>query len=193
MFSGIFALYAVHQLGLKSEETDYVLAYVVFLIVLVQGGAIGRLTARYSEDHLIFGSSVLMMFGLLAWAFTPSVPVLLLVLIPIALAGGVLNTVLNSALTKSATAEEVGGILGLSASLESLTRALAPFAGGVLLDSVGGWAPGIISALIMAGTTWFILQWLTRQPDWELAAGLGVEPAPGVGQSAGLLRCPLVP
>lgn len=157
-FSGVFALYAQYHLGLASHQTGYLLAYVGVLVVLVQGGAIGRLSARFSEYGLIFGGSSLMALGLLAWAFAPNVPALLVVLVPIALAGGLLNTIINSALTKLVRDEEAGGILGLSASLESLTRAIAPFAGGVMLDRLGTWAPGVFGALIMALTIAFMLR-----------------------------------
>lgn len=81
----------------------------------VQGFAVGRLNARVNDRRLIFGSLVLMTAGLLAWAVTPNLPGLLLVLAPLSFAGGVLNTVLNSALSKSVYSEEIGGTLGLSA------------------------------------------------------------------------------
>jgi len=55
-----------------------------------------------------------MAVALLAWGLVPNVPLLLVVLAPLALAGGTLNTVLNSLLTKSVAADEVGGTLGLS-------------------------------------------------------------------------------
>jgi MFS family permease len=84
------------------------------------------------------------------WAITPSLALLLVVLAPLALSGGVLNTVVNSALSKSVDPLEVGGALGLSASLESLTRVVSPSLGGVLLEQVGAWAPGVFGALIMA-------------------------------------------
>ncbi len=167
-FSGVFALYAQYHLGLASNQTGYLLAYVGVLVVLVQGGAIGRLSASFGEYRLIFGGASLMTVGLLAWAFTPSVPVLLIVLVPIALGGGLLNTVINSALTKLVRDSEAGGILGLSASLESLTRAIAPFAGGILLDGLGTWAPGVFGALIMAWTVSFILRRLDVKHGPEL-------------------------
>jgi DHA1 family tetracycline resistance protein-like MFS transporter len=112
-----------------------------------------------------------MTFALIAWALTPSVIVLLVVLIPLALAGGVLNTTVNSALTKVVRVEEVGGILGLSAALESATRVLSPTLGGVLLDFLGAWAPGIAGALVTAWLTLFIWRRVyDRQPASEKAS-----------------------
>lgn len=164
-FQTIFALYAQYRLQLNAQTTGYVLAYVGLLVVLVQGVAIGRLTARFSESRLILGATTLLTFSLLAWALTPSVPILLLVLIPNSLATGVLNTVLTSALSKAVYSEEVGGTLGLAASLESFTRVIAPSLGGVLLARLGTWAPGVFGALLMAWLTAFVWRRLIVSPD----------------------------
>ncbi len=148
-FQTIFSLYA-QAIGLNSQTTGYVLAYVGLLSVIVQGGLIGLLTKRFRENWLIITALWLMGGGLLAWAFTSTLPVLLVVLLPIALSGGVLNTVIQSAITKSVSREEVGGMLGIAASLEAASRVAAPTIGGFLLGSLGTWAPGVFSALLMA-------------------------------------------
>ncbi|HBY07407.1 MAG TPA: MFS transporter, partial [Chloroflexi bacterium] len=129
------------------------------------GGAIGMLTKRFSERSLIFSSTIIMTGALLAWAFTPNVPVLLIVLLPLAYAGGVLGTVINSALTKAVYPEEIGGTLGLAASLESSTRVVAPSMGGYLLGSLGAWAPGVVSAIIMGWVVTFTYRRLIVNPD----------------------------
>ncbi|HSJ54869.1 MAG TPA: MFS transporter, partial [Anaerolineae bacterium] len=149
-FTGVFALYAQYRLGLTVSQTGYVLAYVGLLSVLVQGVAVGRLAKRFPENRLILAGVALMAVSLLAWALTPSVLLLLVVLAPLALASGVLNTVINSAITKTVYREEVGGALGLSASVESLSRVIGPSAGGLLLEVLGTWAPGLIGAVLMA-------------------------------------------
>jgi DHA1 family tetracycline resistance protein-like MFS transporter len=164
-FSSIFPLYAQYRLDLAVDETAYVLAYVGILVALVQGAAIGRLAKRFSESQLILFSSALMTGALIAWALTPNVPVLLIVLIPLALAGGVMNTVVNSALTKSVYPEETGGTLGISAAIESGTRVLAPSMGGLLLGQLGTWAPGIFGAILTAWTVSFVWRRLFVNPD----------------------------
>jgi DHA1 family tetracycline resistance protein-like MFS transporter len=78
---------------------------------------------------------------------------------PTAFAGGILNTVLSSALTKTVQPHEIGGILGLSSSIESLTRVIAPSLGGVLLEQLGAWSPGAFGALLLAGLLIYV--WIT--------------------------------
>jgi DHA1 family tetracycline resistance protein-like MFS transporter len=72
------------------------------------------------------------------------------VLLPLVLAGGVLNTFIQSALTKSVERQEVGGILDIITSLEAVTRLTASSVGGILLKGLGIWAPGVFSALRVA-------------------------------------------
>jgi DHA1 family tetracycline resistance protein-like MFS transporter len=164
-FTGVFALYAQYRLDLDSTQTGYVLAYVGLLSVLVQGVAIGRLSKRYPDNRLILSAVILLAVSLLSWAFAPNVPVLLIVLAPMSLAAGVLNTVINSAISKSVHAEEVGGALGVAASVESLTRVIGPAAGGFLLGALGTWAPGVIGALIMAWLISYAWRRLIVNPD----------------------------
>ena len=54
MFTTVFALFAQHRLNLDAESTGFILAYIGILIVIVQGGLIGKLTAYFSEGFLLF-------------------------------------------------------------------------------------------------------------------------------------------
>jgi DHA1 family tetracycline resistance protein-like MFS transporter len=164
MFQTIFSQYA-QRLGLNVQTTGFVLTYVGLLSVITQGFAIGRLTRRFSEVNLMVAGAAIMGLSLFAWAFTPNVWVLLIVLTPIAFSGGVLNTVLTSALSKSVYPEEVGGTLGLATSVESLTRVIAPSLGGFLLGAIGIWAPGVFSGLVMLWVLSFIYRRLLLNPD----------------------------
>lgn len=158
IFQTIFSLYALNKFNLAAEQTGYILTYVGVLSVITQGFLIGRLTGKFRDDILITACVALMGLSLVGWALVPSVAALLIVLTPIALSGGVLNTLLSSTLTRAVEPQEVGGILGLSTSVESATRIFAPILGGALLQSLGTWAPGVFSAVVMAGV--FVYVWM---------------------------------
>jgi DHA1 family tetracycline resistance protein-like MFS transporter len=164
-FQTIFPLYALYKLGLDARSTGFVLTYVGILVVFVQGFLVGWLAARFNEYRLIFWSTSLMTITLFGWAIVPNLIGLLIVLAPLAIGAGILNTLLNSELSKSVYPEEVGGTLGISASLESLTRVISPSAGGYLLGSLGTWAPGIVSGVIMLWTVSFTWRRLIVNPD----------------------------
>jgi len=150
MFEGVFSLHAQKHLLLESNETGYLLAYVGLLVAFVQGGAIGRLAARYTDTQLLIGGAVIMTVSLVGWGYAATVPLSALMLTPLSLAIGVMSATVHSALTKTVHADDVGGILGLSAALGSLTRAIGPALGGVLLDVIGTPAPGVVGGVIMA-------------------------------------------
>jgi MFS transporter, DHA1 family, tetracycline resistance protein len=171
IFQTVFSLFAQKRLGLNAQTTSYVFTYVGVVIVLVQGGGIGLLTRRFHEKQLIFGGTIVLTLALLAWALTPTLGILLVVLAPLALAGGVLNVASNSALTKSVYPEEVGGALGLSAALGSLTRVASPVVGAFLLDRVSAAAPGILGALLMAWLIYYTWRQVLFVPDLECPAG----------------------
>jgi DHA1 family tetracycline resistance protein-like MFS transporter len=164
-FQTVFALYAQYRLGLDARATGFILTYVGVLSVLVQGVAVGKLSKKFKENNLILVSALLMAVSLVAWAFTPNIATLLIVLAPLAFAGGTLNTIINSALTKSVYPEEVGGTLGLSTSLESFTRVIAPSMGGFLIGQVGTWAPGLLAAALMVWVSTFTWRRLFINPD----------------------------
>jgi len=150
LFTANFALFTRYRFGLTDQATSYILTYVGVLVVLVQGLFVGWLTNRFPENRIIVGGVAVLAVALLAWALVPNVPLMLAVLALLPLSGGTLNTVTNSALSKAVRAEDVGGALGLSTSLDSLTQILAPALGGLLLDQIGPWALGACGALIMA-------------------------------------------
>jgi len=175
IFQTIFALYALAMFNLSARDTGFVLTYVGVLAAFVQGFLVGRLTNRFREDHLITFSVALMAVSLAGWALVPSVFWLLVILAPTAISGGILNTLLSSTLTKAVTPQEVGGILGLSASVESSTRIIAPILGGALLEKVGAWSPGAFGAFVMVGVTVYVV---TRILNHPIVVSLKQDPVP---------------
>jgi DHA1 family tetracycline resistance protein-like MFS transporter len=63
------------------------------------------------------------------------------------------------------TNEEVGGTLGISAAIESSTRVIAPTLGGVLLDQLGPWAPGVFGGIVMGGLIPYVWRRIIDRPD----------------------------
>jgi DHA1 family tetracycline resistance protein-like MFS transporter len=166
MLQTVFGLYALRRFALGAESTGLILTYVGILSVIVQGFLVGRLSRKFGEMRLIVMSVALMAASLGAWALVASIPALIIVLAPIALAGGILNTVINSAITQAVTPVEVGGALGLAGALESATRVLAPTLAGALLGSLGTWAPGAFGALLLVWLLGFLWR---RMPPLAVA------------------------
>lgn len=167
LFQTNFALFAKTRLALTAQSTSYILAYVGLLSVLVQALAIGRLTSLFKERTLIYYGSILMSISLFIWGFVGRVPMLLIILAPIALSAGVLNTVTTSQLTQSVYREDVGGTLGLSASLQSLAQILTPTIGGALMQFAGSWAVGVAAAIFMSVAVIIVRFQILPRPEQE--------------------------
>jgi len=156
MFENLFSVFARQQLGLSAQSRSFLLAYVGVLVALVQGGGIGILTKRFKETTLSAVAAAVLSVSLLLWAFTPDLLYLVVVLIPLSVSAGVLATVLRSLLSKSVPPEETGGTMGISTSLESFNRIVAPAIGGVLFGTVGSWAPGVLGGVFLAWVAFFV-------------------------------------
>ncbi len=150
VFATVFALYTEYGLGFSAPKTAFLLAYVGILMVIIQGFLVDKMALALGEGKLLFYSIFLLTASLAGWAFSHSFGSLLLALVPLAFAGGIFNTLINSSLSKVATNDEAGGLLGISAALESFTRIAAPSFGGYLMSQLGLWAPGIFGALVLA-------------------------------------------
>ena len=74
---------------------------------------------------------------------------------PAALGGGVLHPAVNSMISKSSDKSEVGGMLGVSASMYSAANAIAPLFYGALFQWFGAPVPFMAGGLILL-VLWFI-------------------------------------
>ena len=119
------------------------------LIAVMQGGLIGKLSAKFKESSLLNLSNIILVFSVLGWSFVSNIYQLLLIIIPISFAAAVQSVIQKSLLSKTATGDNQGMVLGVSTSLESVNRVIAPVLGGFLLSQVGLWAPGVFSALVL--------------------------------------------
>jgi DHA1 family tetracycline resistance protein-like MFS transporter len=158
MFQTVFALFAQHKLNLSSQSTGFFLTYVGLYSVLIQGVGIGMLTKRFKDGRLIIMSLWLMFIGLVGWAITPNVLIMLITILPLAGGGWIANTILTSGISKAVTPDEIGGMLGISNSVESVTRVISPSIGGLLFGGIGVWAPGVFSAVMILLALWLAYQ-----------------------------------
>ena len=101
---------------------------------------------------------------------------ILLAMVPASIGGGVLQPSINSLITKRVNKDEVGGILGVSASFLSAANALAPLLGGAIFQALGATWPFLFGSLLMGALCVGAL--LMIKPGREEAA------APGLARTA---------
>ena len=164
-FQTVFPLYLLHKFGLGAQETGYILAYIGVVLVAMQGGAIGPLSARFKESNLLVAFLGFSLVGMIGWAIVPSIPLLLVAMFPMAIGAGSFNALINSAISKAVGREEVGGMLGLGAGLESSTRVVMPALASYLLGAYGASTPGFMASIVMAIVVTFAYWRLIAKPE----------------------------
>jgi DHA1 family tetracycline resistance protein-like MFS transporter len=162
IFQGTFTQWGLLALDLTPQTNGYILGYVGMISVLVQATLIGPLTRRYREVRLVVWALAAAAVCLPLWSASVNVAMLVIVLAPLGIAIAVENTVGSSLLSKSVGPDEIGGAFGLSGGLQSVGSIFAPILGGILLQSVGTWAPGLVAGVIVAALVPYAYTRLTR-------------------------------
>ncbi len=140
-FSGMEATYAFlvkERYALSDKAVGLLFAYIGVIIVVVQGGLIGRLTRRYGEKSLLVAGIVLQVVGLGALPFAVGLAGLLVATAPLAFGAGLSQPSLSSLLSRFARADEQGGTLGIGESAAAFGRIIGPEAG---TWTFGRWSP----------------------------------------------------
>jgi DHA1 family tetracycline resistance protein-like MFS transporter len=97
---------------------------------------------------------------------------ILLASIPASIGGGILQPSINSLITKRIEPQEVGGMLGISASLLSGANALAPLLGGAIFQWIGSSGPFLIGGVVLALLLLAALQMIKPGREETAPAGL---------------------
>ncbi|MFP5502938.1 MAG: MFS transporter [Candidatus Sericytochromatia bacterium] len=157
-----FPLLTQDRLGFTEVENGYVFAYIGVLIVILQGGLVGRLAKRFGERSLIVAGALCLAVSLALLPFAPTVGMLLLVLVPLAVGNGLTNPSLTSLISQTAESSAQGETLGLAQSLAALGRVLGPLWGGFAYAYMGQELSYVIAGVIMLAM--FGLAFTIRQP-----------------------------
>jgi MFS family permease len=106
--------------------------------------------------------------------FSPGLAVLMILSGVMAFGSGINTPSLTSLISRSGSAEEQGGIMGITQSLGGLARVVGPLWGGLTFDVIGFSAPYWTAAILMAGAGLLAI-FILRRPA-ESASPPGAEP-----------------
>lgn len=143
-----YALFAERRVHMGPREVGYVLAWVGFLGIILQGGLMGRLVKKFGERNLtwtgFFFSST--SYAWLAWA--GSVKELFLNATYGAY-GGVVRPSVTAMISHKAGRREQGVVLGLTQSITSICQVVGPVVAGALIDrgmlAEWAWLAGLVA------------------------------------------------
>jgi DHA1 family tetracycline resistance protein-like MFS transporter len=169
MFMANFAIFTQNYLGLTDQATSYVLTYAGVLLILVQAVGIRWLTQRYTEWIIVSRTSIIVAGSLFCLGISSGAASLMIILFPLAISGGILNTIINSLISKSVDRDKVGSALGLATSMESLSWIIAPIIGGVIIDFFGGLVFAVVSGAIASLMIPYVLLIVRKNEDDQKA------------------------
>jgi multidrug resistance protein len=124
-----FSLYLERAFHYGRREASYMFTYIGVLMVLVQGLLVRRLVPRFGEKRLIVVGTLLMGAGFLMQYASDTVGMLLLSIGVIAVGNGLNTPSLSSLISRGASGDHQGGVLGVSQSAGALARVVGPLVG----------------------------------------------------------------
>ncbi len=145
-----FALFGQRRFGLDARDMGIIFTAAGLLIALVQGGLVGRLSARLGERGVAIAGGALMAVGFSLVPFMPSLITTLAVLGFVAVGQGLSVPTLSSLLSLESSAHEQGGTLGMGQSFSAAARATGPIVAGALFDmgmALPYWGAAVSAAL----------------------------------------------
>ncbi|MBM3890046.1 MAG: TCR/Tet family MFS transporter [Verrucomicrobia bacterium] len=162
LFTGTFALLGERHFAFNARTIGYLLSGAGLVSAIVQGGLIGRLVKRFGELSLVAAGSA--MFAL-SMALTPlaySMPLMLGALLLLGIGNGLNAPAILALISREASAEEQGRLLGFEQSLESIARIAGLVAGGWLFEHAVGLPYAVGTGLMLAGCV--LAAWQMRRP-----------------------------
>jgi MFS transporter, DHA1 family, tetracycline resistance protein len=158
IWTSTFSLYAVKQLGMNTFQIGLSLAGVGLVSVLIRGFLLPKLIDIFGEKKLLTSGVLLFTVSLFLTAFITEIWMFSTLLILFSLGSGLSRPLLNGAISRSASEDEQGAIMGVSSSLGSMAQMLGPLIGGYLLTNFHSGSLGITASLIMGTGAIFIIK-----------------------------------
>ncbi|XP_010894233.1 solute carrier family 22 member 18 isoform X2 [Esox lucius] len=165
IFQVMFSIIAMNFFQLEPAQNGYLMAYFGIVSMVIQGGVIGRLTAKYSENSLLLLSIGMSSLVGLAQAFMTNVYQFCFIVLPMMFSLSVFNVITDSMLTKTVPSSDTGTMLGLCASVQSLLRTIGPTIGGILYQNYGVSSFGLMQFAVNTTVFVFMLRNMPSSKD----------------------------
>ncbi|HWK47447.1 MAG TPA: MFS transporter [Stellaceae bacterium] len=144
-----FALYASREFAWGPRQVGLMFGFIGIVLVIVQGGLIGRLTRRFGEQRILLAGTLTIGLGMavLGLAWTPTIGILGSVFLAIGM--GMAQPTSNALISREAASTEQGEIMGVNQSVGSLARFVGPAVAGLAFGSLGPRAPYLLGTAVM--------------------------------------------
>jgi MFS family permease len=145
----IFAIYMAALFHFDARQAGMLLALVGIIMVIMQGGLVGRLAKRFGELKLIHVGLIVCCLGLAGFAFSPTISTVIVSLSILGIGHGALHPSLSSLASLGASKDRRGATMGVFQSAGSLARVLGPPCAGFAYDHFAPNAPFLVGCMIL--------------------------------------------
>lgn len=129
-----YALLGAQLYQLDSKTLGVVFTLLGVVMVIVQGGLVGRLTKRLGSKRLALVGMILHSISLMAMPFAPNLAWSVICQSFLAAGQGLISPSFSTILSKQVSEHEQGKTLGVGQSLAALARAVGPVGAGFFFD-----------------------------------------------------------
>lgn len=144
----LFAFLMMERFGYDAANVAFILVFMAFVMILIQGGGLRVLVKRLGEPRLLQTGALLLVPSLAVVPFVPTVAWLLVPLALSAIGRALCYPSMMGLIANAAPAGHRGAVMGSFQASASLARVLGPFAAGFLYD----WsrpAPFVVGGALM--------------------------------------------
>ena len=156
-----FALFLLERFKLGARHAGYILASMAVIMVLIQGGAIGKLVKKFGETKLIWIGASIQALTLFFASYAFHLNNFIILLLIFAVGHGIVHPSMLSLVSRSSQKKNQGFAMGVYQSAGSLARMIGPIFAGLLFDHLGIQVPFLVAALFFGSA--FFISFIRRQ------------------------------
>ncbi|GLV58789.1 tetracycline resistance MFS efflux pump [Dictyobacter sp. S3.2.2.5] len=158
----IFPLFSQQKFGWNSVQNAYLFTYVGFIVVLMQGGLVGRLVKRWNEQKLMLAGLFLLAIGLVTLAFSNQLALVLISVGLLSIGDGAISPTISTLLSFASPIETQGEMLGLAQGAAGLGRIIGPMIAGSIDALSSSSIPLLLGGLIALLAAMVVLPILSK-------------------------------
>lgn len=157
-FVTFFGVYLIARYGFTAANIGNFFAYVGVWISIVQGGLTPMVARRWREQRVLTFTLIGTGLALLLYLL-PGPWLIMLAIVPVfAISNGLSQANYMGLLSRSASAEVQGEVLGINASVSALAQAIPPILSGIIAaESAPGVTIVVASVFVVAAGVMFVL------------------------------------
>lgn len=128
----VFALFTQHTFGWTAMQNGLLFTYIGVIVIVMQGGLVGRLVKWMGEQRLLIVGLLLLAIGLVLVPWSTTLAMLLITLGILSAGDGAVTPIVSTLLSFVSPPDTQGETLGFAQGMAGLGRILGPLAAGSL-------------------------------------------------------------